>query len=77
MSQSGSPHAACSLRRTLYRIFFALGVAALASCEPHSAAQTVPGWAEKQAEKQKEAERAEQAQKVDPDAPSYFPKKGE
>lgn len=53
------------------------GVIALTSCEPHSASETVPGWDKKQAEKQEKAKLDEQAQKVDPNAPSYFPRKGE
>lgn len=50
-----------------------LALAILPACRPHRASETVPGWNQKQAEKQKEQITKEQAEKVDKNAPSFFP----
>jgi hypothetical protein len=43
-------------------------------CERHSAAETVPGYAEKLAERQAvEKSRAVTPEKVNPDSPRFFP----
>lgn len=62
--------------KLLRHLFCGLAVLALsqAGCERHSALVTVPGYAEKQAEKKAaELEQAKTAEDVTPAAPKFFP----
>jgi hypothetical protein len=45
-------------------------------CERHAASKTVPGYAEKMKEKEKNQKQSvEYSEAVDPNAPTYFPPK--
>lgn len=49
-------------------------ILAQSGCERHSATETVPGYSEKLAERQaSEKSRAATPEKVNPDAPRFFP----
>lgn len=62
--------------KLLRPLFCGLAILTLsqAGCERHSALVTVPGYAEKQAEKQAaELEKAKTGEDVTPAAPKFFP----
>lgn len=62
--------------RTALLAATALGLAHT-GCEMHPASKTVPGYAEKMKKKQGEKQsQAHQAEPTDPNAPTYFPPKG-
>lgn len=54
-------------------IMLGLGILIFTSCQPHSASETVPGWDKMQAEKQERTLQKEHTQKIDPNAPTFFP----
>lgn len=60
--------------RKLLLILVPIAVALGAGCERHSADVTVPGYAEKQKKAAKKEQKEEKtAERVDPNAPQFFP----
>lgn len=63
------------MKRILFLFPVLALVAGFVSCEKHSPSQTIPGYAEKEAEKKAEKEaRMLTPQGGNPDAPTFFPK---
>jgi hypothetical protein len=59
-------------------LFILLAVLAGTGCERHPASQTVPGYAEKAAAKEKKEQHdATTPEGTNPEPPSYFPPKGD